>query len=71
MTQNRKLSCMLPRKLFVQFNQWKSDQKMMSDSGALIALMENFFASESEFVTKTELAELLGKSKPWVQRLLN
>jgi hypothetical protein len=64
MTQNRKLSIMMPRKLFVQFNQWKADQKMMSDSSALIALMESFFAAESEYVTKAELSALLGKLMP-------
>ncbi|MDX1978130.1 MAG: hypothetical protein SFT94_10695 [Pseudanabaenaceae cyanobacterium bins.68] len=64
MTQNRKLSCMLPRKLFVQFNQWKANQQIMSDSGALIALMESFFASESAYATKSELAELVGKLQP-------
>lgn len=64
MTPNRKLSCMLPRKLFVQFNQWKASQQIMSDSGALIALMEAFFAAESEYVTKSELAELVGKLQP-------
>jgi hypothetical protein len=71
MTQNRKLSCMLPRKLFVQFNQWKADQQIMSDSSALIALMETFFAAESGYVAKAEFAEILGKSMPWVQKLLN
>lgn len=64
MTQNRRLSCMLPRKLFVQFNQWKANQQIMSDSSALIALMENFFAAESEYVTKTEFSQLLGKLTP-------
>jgi len=55
---------MLPRKLFVQFNQWKVNQQIMSDSSALIALMENFFAAESEYVTKTEFSQLLGKLTP-------
>jgi hypothetical protein len=64
MTQNRKLSCMMPRKLYVQFNEWKAKQEIMSDSSALIALMENFFAADTEYATKDELADLMGKLLP-------